>query len=103
MNSENADLSQSSQCIELARGQTEFMQEILHSYAFRDSGLGKAIPTIEWKISILNPLPEEGHYRESHRELINRGKTVENVYYSSDMINHLEMSILSSDKSAASV
>lgn len=97
-NSENADLSRSDQAIDIARGETPFMKEVLRSFAYRDSGLIHNIPKIEWKISVKAATPEGSELRDSSRlNLMQRNR--EEVFYSTDMMYHLEMMDYSSSSS----
>jgi len=92
-NAENADVSYSFEAIDIARGEANFMKEILWSYAFRDTDMHKVMPNIEWKISILAATPEGSELRGSSHQLLRRN--TEKLYFTTDMKKHIEMKDLS--------
>ena len=86
----SANLCQSSQAIDLARGESEFMREVVHNYSYRDSGLKENVPFIEWKIIIQAATPENSLMKIKEHDLIKRNNEL--VYYSTDTMHHLEIS-----------
>jgi hypothetical protein len=93
-NSENADISQSDQAIEVARGEANFIHEVVRSYAFRDSGWKNELPEIEYKISVVCPAPlysEIGLESEIDLLINNRSDINQSIYFSNHIQNHIEM------------
>ena len=89
----SVNISQSSQAIELENGETEFMREVVHNYSYRDSGLKENVPFIEWKIVIQTATPENSIMKIKEQNPSKRNKEL--VYYSTDMMHHLEIQLSS--------
>lgn len=86
----------SDQGVEVTRGESEFMREVIENYAFRDSGLAENIPEIAYSISIRPPTPERNEFfRKSERDLLLR--ISEKLFYKKDIHEHIEMSNVSSE------
>lgn len=102
-NSENADISQSDQAIDVARGEADFILEVVRSYAFRDSDWHDRIPQVEYKITVLGPPNQDFKFGlENERDLLlqERNQHQQAIYFSEDIKNHIELMDLSSSSAS---